>query len=123
MSGAGATGVQRSLVERLRAAREHSVEVAPGKRVRVRRPLEWEMRRFRAGVTLELVLEYVVGWEGVTEADLLPPGVGGPSAAEFSAEAAREALGDRHDWFNAVCDALVQQMSQYVQQREAAAKN
>lgn len=113
----------QSLVERLRAARESWCEVAPGKRVRLRRPLEWEMQRFRGGISLELVLEFVVGWEGFTEADLLPAGVGGPAVAEFSTAAAREALGDRHEWFNAVTNALTEAMRAHMAARESTTKN
>jgi hypothetical protein len=81
---------------RQQAARERWVEVG-GKRYRVRRPLELDVRRLLKGeqeVGEALALEFVVGWEGFTEADLVP-GVGGEDAVEFSAGAYREWIGDR----------------------------
>lgn len=110
------------LVEKLRAQREHRVEVLPGKFIRYRRPLEAEMAAFKGGITLELVCGQVVGWD-LTEADLLPPGVGSSDPAPFSADAAREVLGDRSDWFGLIVDSLVQVLTDYWARKADVAKN
>ena len=88
-----------ALLDRLRSAREFTVELAPGKRLRMRRPLAAQMPRFRGGFSLELMAEHVVGWEGLTEADLLP-GVGeapaGISVADLAVAIEDEIETPRH---------------------------
>lgn len=111
-----------SLVDRLRAAREQRVEVEAGRFLRLRRPLEAHMHRLRE-VTVERVAEHVVGWEGVLDQDLLPPGVGGSDPAEFSPEAVLEVLGDKPEWAQRAMAKLVDMVNAHFAGREAAAKN
>jgi hypothetical protein len=112
-----------ALVAKLQAQREARVEVAPGKYLVIRRPLAAHMHRLRHGVTPDLLCESVVGWDGFKEADLLPAGVGGDMAAEFSPEAVREAVLDRQDWIEAASGKLVEMVERYFADREATAKN
>ena len=63
-------------LQALRKGRLHWVDLAPGRRVQFRRPLETEMYRFVGGVTVEHVVEFVCGWEGFTEGTLLGEAVG-----------------------------------------------
>ena len=89
-----------SLLEQLRSARTFSVEVLPGqpnKRLRFLRPTAAQMPRLRGGITQELLAEHALPWEGITEADVLPGGIGGDSPAAFDAELLRELLEDRRD--------------------------
>lgn len=111
-----------ALLDRLRSAREFTVQLAIGKRLRMRRPLAAQMSRFRAGVSLELVAEHVVGWDGITEADLLP-GVGSDSPAAFSPELAAEVLMDRPDWAAPASHELVESIKAWLAKQDAAAKN
>lgn len=111
-----------TLVERLRAAREARVDVGPGKQLRLRRPLEAHMHKLRE-ITVERVAEHVVGWEGVTEQDLLPPGVGGSDAAEFSPELIVEVLADKPDWAQAAVAKLVEMVNAHFAAKGEAAKN
>ncbi len=110
------------LVDKLRAQREHRVEVLPGKFIRFRRPLEAEMPKFKGGITLDLVVGQLVGWD-LTEADLLPPGVGSSDSAPFSEDAAREVMGDRSAWFGMVVDKLVEVLTEYWERKADIAKN
>ena len=111
-----------ALLDRLRSAREFTVELAPGKRLRMRRPLAAQMPRFRGGFSLELMAEHVVGWEGLTEADLLP-GAGRDSPAALPADAAAEVLMDRPDWAAPASHELVESIKAWLAKQDAAAKN
>jgi len=112
------------LLEQLRAQRTGRVEVAPGKVLLVRRPLEaTEMPLFRGGVEAELVTRQVVGWEGITEADLLGAAVGASSPVPWSAELCAEVLADRSGWLSAAAEWLVQAIRAHLDARGEAAKN
>lgn len=112
-----------ALIAKLQAARESSVEVATGKRLKVRRPLEADMPRFRNGVSVELACECVVGWEGVTEADLLGAAVGASDDVPFDAGVAAETLRDRVDWVEKVSRHVAELITTHIEQRVATAKN
>lgn len=115
-----------SLLEQLRSARAFSVEVVPGapaKRVRFLRPTAAQMPRFRAGVTHELLAEHALGWEGITEADVLPGGIGGDSSAAFDADLLQELLEDRPEWFRAAAAGMVDQINAWLKRQDDAAKN
>lgn len=76
------------------ASRAKWVDLEGGRRVRVRRPAEHDVRsllqRDVAGAVIGLAadlpeaIRYVVGWEGFTEADFTPAGASDP--VPFSAE-------------------------------------
>lgn len=112
-----------TLLEKLRAQRESSAEVEPGKSFTVRRPLAAHMHKLRAGVTPELVCEHVTGWAGITEADLLGAAVGASDPAPFAAELASEVLCDHPEWLEEVTRKLVAMVNGWFEQREAIAKN
>ncbi len=111
-----------NLTEKLRAQREHRVELLPGKFLRFRRPLENDLPKLRDGITLELLCQYVVGWD-FTEADLLPEGVGSGDPAPFSYEAAIEVLGDRSEWREKVALQLVEVVTDWLKRKAEVAKN
>lgn len=112
-----------ALLDKLRAQRESSAEVEPGKAFTVRRPLAAHMHKLRAGVTPELVCEHVTGWTGITEADLLGAAVGASDPAPFAPELAAEVLCDRPEWLQEVTRKLVEMVNAWFQQREAITKN
>jgi hypothetical protein len=105
---------QSTLLRQLLAAREQWVDVAPGKAVRFRRPLEGEMeamfrtvdgrRSFRVG--LDDVRRCAVDWRGFTEADLLGAAVGGSDPLPFDSEVFGAAIGDNLDWLQAAIEGL-----------------
>lgn len=105
-----------------RAYREHKVEVLPGKFVRFLRPLEGEMVEFRAGLSLDLVCKQLTGWD-ITEADVLPQGVGSSDLIPFDQEAAREVIGDRSEWYGLIVDKLVEAVTEFYERKAEAAKN
>lgn len=112
------------LIEQLRAQRTGKVEVLPGKGLLVRRPLEaTEMPRFRYGITPALVIEFVVGCYGLTEADVLPKGVGADTPLATSPELLAEVLADRPEWVQKACDWLVTAIEKHIAAKGAAEKN
>lgn len=112
-----------ALLERIRSGREFSVDLAAGKKLRMRRPLQAQMPRFRGGLSLQILSEYAVGWDGITEADVLPPGVGGDAKAEFSQEIVFEVLGDKAEWYEAAANGMANAIKTFLEQQAATAKN
>lgn len=111
-----------SWAAKARKYREHQVEVLPGKFIRILRPLEGEMSKFRGGFTLELVCGQITGWD-ITEADILPPGVGSSDPVPFDTEAAIEVIGDRGTWYGLIVDKLVEAINAFMASKAEAAKN
>lgn len=109
----------QSLIARMREQRERWVEVASGKRVKIRRPAEGEFARFSGpdgkgmSAGLEHVRDFVVGWEGITEADLLGEEVGSSEIVEFSTEVWYELVADRLAWLQPVAKALLQSIADH----------
>lgn len=115
-----------SVLEKLRSARSFAVPLPVGRdgaRLRFLRPTAMQMPRFRAGITTGLLVEHALPWEGLTEADVLPAGVGGDSLVPFEANLLAELLDDRPDWFKAACEGMFEQINAWLKQQEAAAKN
>lgn len=105
------------------AQRTVRCEVEPGKVLLIRRPLDHQLRALAGGLTAELLAQHVVGWQGITEADLLGAAVGAEDEAEFSPALLSDVLGERGEWASKGAHALVEAITQYLQQREATAKN
>ena len=112
-----------TLIQRLREQRESWVEVSAGKRVKIRRPAEAHMVRLQHGITADILREHVVGWEGITEADLLGAAVGSSDPAPFSADLFVEIAQDRTEWLRRVEEEIVSAVMRHLEAREAAAKN
>ena len=79
---------EQALIRKMQQARERVLELPNGKRVTLRMPLQTQYFRVFKLPPEELVAQLVVGWDGVTEADLLGDGVGASDAVPFSAEVA-----------------------------------
>lgn len=118
-----------ALIAQLLAAREHWVDLAPGKQVKFRRPLEGDLegmfrgtpRRFT--VALEDVQKFAVDWRGFTEADLLGPTVGNDDPLKFDAEVWALAVGDNLDWLQEARKGLEGILAARIEARLAAAGN
>lgn len=121
MSSAAAT-----LIAQMRDQRKSWVELepatatAPAKRVQIIRPAESDLAGMiapagdadavAAGVTLRVdmaeVKRYAVGWEGITEADLVGA-AGSGDAIDFSADLWAEVVADRVAWKVKVARAIL----------------
>lgn len=112
------------LVKRLLEARQFWVD-AGRFRFHVRRPTEMQLMRMRRGnqieIGLEIVRDQVIGWEGVTEADLVP--AGGGEAVAFDALLYRTWIEDRPDLWQAIADRMFEVIEQHAKDLEAEVKN
>lgn len=119
----------KSLAQRLRERREFWVPVGEGKRVKVLRPREAEFVEFLGAdgrtmaAGLDQVRKYVVGWEGITEADLLGPQVGASDPAPFSPELWEEVVSDSLAWLQPVARSLLQSIADHRFSLAEAEKN
>lgn len=119
-----------ALIRQLREARQSWVEVEPGRRVQITRPPDASLHELtlRPGENniecmLRCVCKYVVGWDGITEADLLGAAVGGSDAAQFSAALWADVVADRRHWITTVMAKLIAVINAHDAAKEAAAKN
>jgi len=109
-----------ALVEKIRRAREQRVTV--GRHVFViRRPTDVEMLRLGQSRAPEAVLAHVVGWEGVTEGDIINGG--DPHPLPFDADVCTEWLQDRMDLFGPVTEAIFKAFADHRAAQDAAAGN
>lgn len=92
-----------ALSEKIRKAREVEVEAA-GFSFIVRRPTDLEIIELNKSSMGRAILPFVIGWNGVSELDIL--GTGTPHPMEFDAVACREWLEDRIDILSAVVEAV-----------------
>lgn len=125
------------LIAQMRTQRQSWVEVAPApeggvaKRVKITRPPENEVSsfvtttddgRFTLQATAEHVSRYVVGWAGITEADLVGA-VGGSDPAPFNPDLWRLVVEDRLDWMRIIAQALLDAILTHRAARTADEKN
>lgn len=109
-----------SLADKIRKAREIRVPVG-GYTFTVRRPTDVEIIELRGTIPITRLLPYIIGWEGVTEGDIIPGG--DPHPLAFDAEACAEWLSDRPDLLGPLVEAIMDAYRQHVQRLEEAAKN
>lgn len=113
-----------ALIARLEEQRRHWVDLPGGVRVRFMRPAETEFARFRLGVTVEHVCQYVDGWDGFTQAVVLGPKQGAADVkVPFAPELWAALLRDRADWVEPVAKAIVDAITAHLQAKEAASGN
>lgn len=113
-----------ALIARIMARRERWVDLAPGQRVKVRRPdlVQALVLRSTRGVQLhEAYAGTVVAWEGITEADAVEGGAATP--LDFTPALWRALWGDRPEWLIATTEAVKQLLDEAEARREADAKN
>lgn len=108
------------LAEKIRKSRETLVEVDKYK-FTVRRPTDLDMLEFRNGITPRALIQYVIGWDGVTEGDLLRGG--DPHPLAFDPEACAEWLADRPDLFGQLVNRILESYQAHTEALEAARKN
>lgn len=110
-----------ALLQKLLKAREMRL-VLGAHTFLVRRPTALEHEeRLRKGNVARGILSFVVGWEGVTEGDLVPGG--DPHPLPFDAEACAEWLSDRPDLFEPIARAIVDGFAARIAALDASLKN
>lgn len=108
-----------ALADKLRRARERTVEVA-GRRFTVRRPTDAEAMLLSEQTGLDLVRRYVTGWD-LREIDLIPGG--GPDAVPFEAGLWADWVDDQPDLWGPLAETIVAAYREHTEAREHAAKN
>lgn len=111
------------LINRLLAQRQSCVEIRPGVGLIVTRPLPSELIDFRDATAYTAAARWVVGWEGMTEADILGAAIGSPVPIEYSKRLADLVLPDHPDWCTRVQDRLISMVIEHRQQQEQAEGN
>lgn len=113
------------LIAKMLAQRESMFDVAPGKRLKIRRPAEVEMfdMRFVVAIGIEQLKKIVVGWEGFNETDLLGPSVGASSPVAFDTDVFAVWLMDRGEDFVKVSAEVNRLVREHLEAKDAAAKN
>ncbi len=111
------------LIARLDAELQHWVDLPGGLRVQFRRPLETEFHKFRHGVTVDHLCEYVTGWAGFTEATLLGAGIGASDVLPFGAKLWARVVRDRVEYVAPVAQAIATAITAYLGAKDAATKN
>lgn len=109
-----------TLVEKIRRSREQRV-IAGNHTFIIRRPTDIEMLEFARDRRPIALLRFVVGWEKVTEGDIIPGG--DPHPALFDLDACVEWLSDRMDLFGPVTDAIIASYESHRRKQDEAAKN
>lgn len=112
----------QALIARIRAQREFWVDVAPGKRLRVRRPVETDFVRY-SRLSVGLCAACVVGWDGFSEADLLGAAIGSSDPLPFDEEACLEVVLDRAEWASVLAIAIAKAIKDHLDAKDAAGKN
>lgn len=109
-----------ALAEKILRAREQRAEVGAHVFV-IRRPTDVEMLALGRDRTPETWLRHVVGWDKVSEGDIIPGG--DPHPLAFDAEACTLWLTDRADLLGPVLDKIATSYSEHIAAREQAQKN
>lgn len=122
-----------NLIRLMRAKRESWLELEaaadgrPALRVKLRRPTAWEVTRDFPDSAREPIAnarDYVVDWEGFSEAVLLDDhAVGSSDPIPFNAGLWAEFVGDRMPMLGAVISRLVEMVNEYAAARQDAEKN
>ncbi len=110
-----------SLIDKIRRAREVSVEAA-GKQYTIRRPTDEEAITISrdGGSLLDVVKRFTIGWS-LQEIDLIPGG--SPVAVPFDAELFAEWVADQPQVWEPLGNAIMDAYKAHIERREAAAKN
>ena len=108
-----------SLIDKIRKARHVTVE-SGGYAFTCRRPTDLEAMHLGQAKAEDL-LDYVVGWKGVKEIDLVP---GGTSIeVPFDAALCREWLADRPDMWGPIAQAVIEAYNRHAAELEERTKN
>lgn len=109
-----------ALSQKLREARKLRVPAGRHKFI-VLRPTDVEMERIARAGDVGAVLPHVIGWEDVSENDLIPGSNTDP--LQFDPDACREWLSDRADLLGPIVAAIKDAHKAHVEQVESIGKN
>ena len=109
------------LDRKMLAEREFWVEVAPGKRMKLRRPLMDEYGAYATDSSPKHMAECLRDWDGIVEADLVAGGSEQP--VDYSVATAGLAMRDNIDWFKAVAKGIFEAMNARALATSIAVKN
>lgn len=109
-----------NIAERIRESRRSVVEVG-GYKFTIRRPTDAEALTLSAMSGVDVVAQFVDGWEGVTEHAILGNGNGG--SVKFDAEVWREWSADKPELWGPLFDAIITAYKTHRGTVEDAAKN
>lgn len=112
------------LLEKLIAARESWIEA--GKyRFKIRRPTEMQLIQLRRGdqfeIGLDVIKRFVVDWDKVTEADLIPSGAA--DAVAFNADIYGAWIEDQPELWQAIADGIFAAIKSAEQKQADSKKN
>jgi hypothetical protein len=115
-----------SLAEKIRRARECSVEIQ-GITFRYNRPTDVQMAalhdEFNGRYSKpEIARRFVIGWGGISEADLIPGG-SADTPAVFDSEAFGEWLDDARNFWTPLYEAILGAYADYSAARDDEVKN
>lgn len=112
-----------TLIEKMRRARESSIDV-DGIKLTIRRPTDMDALELSYHSTREAVLgvcQFVVGWSGVKELDLIPGGTG--ENVPFDAELFVEWIQDKPECWEPLIKAVRDSYQSYRQKVQDSLKN
>lgn len=112
--------MSNTLIEKIRKARESSVELS-GFVFKFRRPTDEEAVTLGRMTFIDVCRHFVTGWEKVKELDVIPGG--GPEPVPFDAELWGEWLADRPDFWQPLQKAILDSYRAHSKKRDAEAKN
>ena len=122
--------MSNAILARMRALRQRWVELEPGLKVQVIRPLEADVQDFmpKAGLSemdrmVACTAKYVTGWDGFTESFLLGASQAGNDPVPFDPELWADVVRDHADWIVTITRELVKMLSEHDEERKVAAKN
>jgi hypothetical protein len=98
------------LIEKIRKARENSFQI-DGKTFIIRRPSGLEIITSGGYLPADLIKKFVVGWEGITEMDIIPGGTGAP--VEFDAELFSQWIEDKPQYWQKIAEAVKSSIDEY----------
>lgn len=99
------------------------MDLAPGKRVCMRRPAEVRLASLGRGITVEALAAQAVGWVGITEFDLLGSDGDPSKRLDFAPELWAVIVEDRAAWASKCADALLDLVNTHLASTEAVEKN
>lgn len=112
-----------AILKKMDKAAQNAVKVGKFSFI-IQRPTKYEMAKL-SGETgasfFDLASRFVVGWHGVTEADLLPSG--GESPVTFDRDIWRRWLEDREDFWQPLSNAVMESFTRHSEQTQADKKN
>ncbi|OGT01874.1 MAG: hypothetical protein A2143_02330 [Gallionellales bacterium RBG_16_57_15] len=115
--------MSKSLVERIRAARQTNVKVSGSITLVCRRPTDLEMLDIRSNPKTPgyMITQFIDGWQGVTELHLFSGGTA--DEVPFDHEIYDEWIADHPEFWDAIVEAVVDGYKAHKASLEESAKN